>query len=364
MTKAQSQRRPPQRAQGGLSLIEMLVSIAIGLVILAAVGAAYVNSSNLTRQREDRAQVEDPIHTVMQLLRWNLSHAGYVDLMDVAPTNNSRPNQIFVPGNPTTFNMFARAQGTPVGTPLGVLFPGLSPVFGCDGAMNSTPNAIATAAPPTALACGSANTATHSLQVAYQALPTDPTLLNNSLSAPNANRGDGLDCLNQSAVVRAGTTVTVVINRFYVKPNGAGQASDFLCAGSGNSTPQPLVTGIEEFILRYQVSAQATATSTAASGGQRSDQPYMTATQVANLTSNPLGWAGVTAVEVCLIAATNPANGATTAGTTQAQLVRPTCQRKGDGSFANDLARAAGDTRLWKRHVAVVALRNALYATP
>ena len=50
---------PPQR-QRGVTLIEVLVGITIGLIILTAIGTAYVNSSNLIRQRENQSDLNEP----------------------------------------------------------------------------------------------------------------------------------------------------------------------------------------------------------------------------------------------------------------------------------------------------------------
>ena len=80
--------------QTGSSLIEVLIGLAIGLVILTAIGTAYVNSNNLTRQREDQSQLNDPATIVMRTLRQNLTQAGYVDIFDAGPTVEARVEQV------------------------------------------------------------------------------------------------------------------------------------------------------------------------------------------------------------------------------------------------------------------------------
>jgi len=346
--------------QFGSSLIEVLIGLAIGLVILTAIGTAYVNSNNLTRQREDQSQLNDPATIVMRTLRQNLTQAGYVDIFDTVPVGGNARAQaaaLFVPGNDQLANIFVRDPNPAIGAltaPLSLFFPGLTPVFGCDGAMNGTPNAIATSAPPAVQTCGAANATRHTLQIAYQAVPNTPANALNSLVPVNAATGDGLDCLQQAPA--AGT---MVINRFSLPLPAAGAVSQLRCAGSGFNQTQDIAPGVEEFILRYQMSAPGLAVNRLAAGGGQSQ--YLSATQV---TASAQAWAGVTAVEICIVSATPVTSGAAAQGTVNLQTSRPTCQRAANGTFLPNIARAAGDARLWKRFTSVVSVRNAIYATP
>lgn len=351
-------RCTPSHRQTGFSLVEILVSLAIGLVILTAIGTAYINSTNSTRQREDQAELNDPARIVMRLLRQNLTQAGYVDVFDLDATGRTRANGLFQPGNAVNTNVFVRNPGVPGGinTPISTSFAGLTPVFGCDGAMaGNDPQTSLTTGPPAALACGAASPTRHTLQIAYQGVPVNPANPTNSLLPDNPNTGDGRDCLQQA--VPAGAP-PFVINRFSLSPlpTPAGDSSALRCEGSGGADPQPMAAGVEEFVLRYQMAAPGAAG--AAGGGQAA---YINATLV---TASAQGWAGVTAVEVCMVSATPIARGAAASGTAALQLNRPTCVRGADGAFLPDVARTAGDARLWKRFTTVVSLRNAVVATP
>lgn len=344
----------------GFSLIELLVALAIGVVILIAIGSAYVNSTNSLRQREDQAELNDPARIVMRLLRQNLVQAGYVDMFDLDADERARAASLFQPGNAVLNNLFVRIpSAATVTTPLSLLFDGLTPIFGCDGAMSGSPKDIAITAPPATQACGTASTTRHTLQIAYQGVPESTGNPINSLLPANSNTGDGLDCLQQDAP--SGAVRPVVINRFSMSdlPTAAGASSELRCAGSGALSPQALAAGVEEFIIRYQMAAPGVAGSQVAAGS--SQQAYISATLVSASTQ---GWAGVTAVEVCMVSATPVARGAAAPGTAALQPSRPTCQRDADGAFLTDIARTAGDTRLWKRFTSVVSLRNAVIATP
>lgn len=348
-------------SQTGASLIEVLVGLAIGLIILIAIGTAYVNATNTIRQREDQAQLNDPARTAMTLLRQNLMQAGYVDAFDRDAGNQPRAASMFTQTSEAVANLFIRSPAQPLSTPISLFFPGLTPVFGCDGAMNGSPNGIATSAPPAAQACGAASATRHTLQIAYQGAPSALATEVNSLVAVNANTGDGLDCIQQPPP--AGQTL--VINRFSLSPLplAAGTDSQLLCAGSGAAAAQDIAPGVEEFVLRYQMSAPGVTPgpldfAVAAGGGQ---ERYIGAAGVA---ASAQGWAGVTAVEICMVSATPNTRGAAAQGTTALQPTRPTCTRDATGTFNADIARVAGDTRLWKRYTAVVSLRNAVFATP
>lgn len=353
------------RSHSGATLIEILVGLAIGLVILTAIGTAYINSSKSLRQREDQAQLNDPARIIMRLLKQNLTLAGYVDVFDKDQASNTLAGVLFSPNRVERANMYFRdpAVGA-INSPISHIFQGLSPVFGCDGDMNNTPQGITSAAPPLVAACGAANPTRHSLRVAYQGVPITPANPINSLSPANANTGDGLDCLQQapaaSGSAAAGTPDgdSLVINQFFLRMTGG--VSQFACQGSGGAATQDIAPGVEEFVLRYQMAAPGLAANANAAGGIQSR--YFSATDV---TASAEGWAGVTAVEVCIVSATDQVNsGPATEGTVALQPTRPTCQRNAAGAYLANVPRAAGDTRLWKRFTGVVAVRNSVFATP
>ena len=353
----QKNRQLMQRQQG-MTLIEVLIALTIGLVILIAIGTAYLTSANMARQRENQSELNEPAAIVIRMLQRDVANAGYVDIFDFDATNQRQAASLFNPAYPELMNLYQRIPDTaPLQTPLSQFFPGLMPVFGCDGAMNSTPNAITTAGTAT-LACGTTNATKHTLQIAYQAAPSLTANSLRSLPAPNAATGEGRDC-NQQELVPAGSKF--VINRYFVQASSTDGVNELYCAGSGNGTSQPLARGVEEFVLRYQTSqpgvTPAIGSIAPVAGGIQAQ--YLSAAAVA---ASPIGWANVTAVEVCIISAT--ATGAAATGTTTLQTSRPTCERTAAGNFKSDIPRTTGDTRLWKRFTSIISVRNAIYASP
>lgn len=346
--------------QKGLTLVELLISITLGLVILIAIGTAYVNSTNILRQREDQSELVDPARVVIQMLRQNLSQAGYVDVFDVNGAGQSQGAPLFSPTDRALANSYARDTGEvatlgPIVAPFTRSYPGILPLFGCDGDMTSSPNAILAGAPAVAAACGAASATRHTLQVAYQAVAITPANQTNSLGAADVNTGVGLDCLQQPPPAGA----AIVINRFSAPQPAAGAVSQFVCTGSAQVAGADIAAGVEEFVLRYQMSGPGSLANRRSAGGAQSQ--YVSAADVA---ASAAGWPGVTAVEVCLVSATPDTRGAAAQGTLQLQPTRPTCTRDANGQFNADVARGAGDTRLWRRFTTVISVRNAVFVTP
>ena len=320
----------------GISLLELLVSISMGLLILLGIAKVYLNSSQATRQHETQTELNETARLVLRIFRHELSAAGYVDLF--AP---DAAGQLLNPLDPNLQSLYG---GTPSGgqlkTPLALVANNLAPLFGCDGAMASKPYTLATTLPlqPT---CGVNDATRQTLQVAYQA------------AGSNSATGEGYDC-NQQSLTTTGTPY--VINQYFVKESPSDKnIFELYCAGSGNSIAQPLARGIQELVLRYQ-------TSEFAAGGTQSS--YRSAAEVS---ASSLGWAAVTAVEICLVSVTA---GPAPLDMVRLQPDRPTCARdvsanpNGLGNYKPNPLRLAGDLRLWKRFSTVVAIRNSIYASP
>ena len=362
---AVNNRRKPR--QQGFTLIEILVALTIGLVILAAIGAAFVNSTNLGRQRENQTELNEPAKIIMRMLQHEVSMAGYVDIFDLGTGGSPQAGSLFVPGNVGLTNLYTRATETAVlSTPLGQFFPGMSPVFGCDGAMASIPNDLVKATAAVTLSCGAASTIAHSLQLTYQASPAVGANTAVSLLPNSGTTGEGNDCLQQDPPSGAvAPRNKFVVNRYYVATNASDGVNELYCAGSGNKTPQPIARGVEEFVLRYQLAQPGVTPPVGESGiaAGSAQAQYVGAANVSDVAVNPIGWANVTGVEVCMVSAT-AVTGVAATGTAQSQPRRPTCTRTSAGVFDADVARAAGDNRLWKRYTSVISVRNAVFSTP
>ena len=339
--------------QRGAGLIEVLISLTIGLVILAAVGVSYISSSNLMRQYEDQNEVNEPARFALDIMRRHIEMAGYVDLTDGGLVAGGALGFLLNP-NPQTRRLFerrARDDGT-MATPIGLVTNNTAqPLLGCDGRFSD------------AGACGAAPSATeHSLRVAFQMVPgispVAANAVNRSLGTPDNTTGDGFDCTGGKVNTDDGDN-PIITTEFFINASAAGggpAVSQLSCRRAGGN-PQALVPGAEELVFRYQVTPPGVAGEPAGGSAGR----YLTAAQVRTAAINPAGWAGVTAVEICLVMATPVSRGAAALGTAALQPNRPTCN-PADADRLVD--RAADDVRLWKRFTTVANLRNAVYATP
>ena len=257
--KARTLRPRATLRQAGLTLVELMVAMVIGLVVIGAVLATYLGSIGSGRGTTALGQITEDADIALRLLRTHLSMADF-----------SRPYAA------TAGSGFTRIlQGKVMG------------VFGCDGgfATHTKANAPGDATNTDPLTCvGDADAAKDkvpdALAIRYEA--------DTSNAYAPAATGVPTDCLGQALTINlaAGGIPAhyMADNRFIVT---AG--SSLSCAGNGNAfTSQPLVDNVVNLQLRYGVAA-------AAAPGQV--QQYLTASAVT--TAN--AWPQVVSVRACIV---------------------------------------------------------------
>ncbi|HSI49257.1 MAG TPA: PilW family protein [Ideonella sp.] len=238
--------RSLRRGAGGFTLVELMISMVIGLVVMGAVYAAYLASSASTRTSRAVAQMTEDATVAINILRQHIAEGGY-----------SRPVG-------TSGTVMTRAAGADTAKWL----------LGCE-------NGFADATQPiTTLACNAAGVAgTDVLAVAYEAT------LQNSLTTKDAtNTTVPSDCLG-AALTK--TTIAPVYFRsysqFYL------QDSQLYCRGPGSATGQPLVENIQEMHLMYGM------------GGTGADATRVITYKTAKEVSDMGPWSRVLSVRVCLL---------------------------------------------------------------
>jgi type IV pilus assembly protein PilW len=305
MTHRPATRHTRPATQGGFSLVELLVSMVIGLVIVGAVFANYLTNKTGARQTEAMAQVTDDATTAFGILRSQIAMAGY--------------------SQPTSVN----AAGEMVRANLGLA------VLGCEGGFGTGATTAADAATVTCVAAPSAGTNAanpDALMVRYQADMSNTPIVKDS--ATNADSPS--DCQG-SAITAVDATAGVVVadNRFRVDTT----AAELECSGSGDRPQgaQPLVQNIIDMQLSYGVAA-ATAPGVV--------NRYVRANDVA--VAGALGyeanWANVVAVRVCLLVRS-----------TDAILDSPTAYRDCTGTVTTP---GAGDRRIYRAFTSTILLNN------
>jgi type IV pilus assembly protein PilW len=261
-------RRPALFSRAaGFTLIELMVSMVIGLSMIGAMIAVYTNSSHSSKIAQAQVQMTEDGQYALSILAQNIKLAGF------NPSQPGRTTTNAFPGNTTSFA-----------------------VFGCNSDFSDV-----SVADPTLLVCGTGGGG-DAISVSYEA-DTFNTPATRTLPATPT------DCLGQGlplrSIVEAGVSYDYYVaeNRFFVSDGR------LFCAGSGDFTnPQPLVENIETIQITYGVhNPNITATKViggyldAAGIGPASGGTAPTNAAMAALTSTGERWNRVMAVRICVV---------------------------------------------------------------
>lgn len=304
----------------GLSLIELLVSLAIGLIIMVAVISAYLGSSGASRVAEAQVRMNEDAQAALSILVQQLRMAG---------NNPKQPNytqalprnQIY---NATTYIL-----------------------RGCDGTFSNM-NTATTLGTLTCAAGG--GTAADSVAISYEAdrYNTIPTA---GLAATDC-LGQSLPVINGTQDVWNGTTVastpvtyTVADNRFYIGTSAVITAPTLYCKGNGGATAQPMVENIEDLQFSYGTAPASAAADALSVAGYLSAAEVLSNSDLAALADDPTRWAKVLTVRICVVARSEAAVVSDAASARYVQC---------DGTVNT----SPPDLRLRRAYSTIVVLRN------
>lgn len=232
------------RNDRGVTLIELMISIVIGLVVVAAVMVNFVSTGKAGRYQFALGQMNQDAQVALNMLSREVQLAGYA-----SPSNSI--------GNNT------------------------SPLFGCDATKSSTAGAIpfvseTVAAQPTCSASTTSPTVS-ALEVVYEAD------IFNTVPAS----GVPSDCTGGAAPLSG--TIRVTRNRYFVDRAAAGGRPELYCASSG-SAKIPIVENVEDMQIWYGSFTAARESEVAR---------YAKAAAVNAQTSGE--WNNIIAVRICLL---------------------------------------------------------------
>ena len=230
----------------GLSLIEVLVSLVIGLIVVGAVLVSYLGSGQTSRVQAAYAELNENAQIAMTIMNRDLFLAGYAQ-----PTGVSAG---------TTFTRSYSDR----------------PVFGCDKGLVSVGNRNQTA-PWNNTVCSPAGAADHVIEVVYEA-----DLTNTVPTAANVPS----DCIGNTlpATVVGAATYYFAHNRFYLSSSAPGR-SELYCASQQGAAGQPLVDNVEAMKIWYGEANAA---------NPRQIVRYVPASSVAD-------WGRVLSVRICML---------------------------------------------------------------
>lgn len=200
--KRPGRQRTWSKLQQGFSLIELLISMVVGMVIVGAVFAAYLSTGTSSRNSRALAQMTEDVSLAMNILRSHIAMAGY--------------------SSPTGIN----ADGTFIKNYAGMAVKGCSSNFADAGAAID------------ALACSGEGA--DSIAVAFEA---------DARNSMVSDAGLPLDCLGNALTVQPGDFY-VSYSRFYVDNEGK-----LLCRGPGNDAAAALVENIVDMQVSYGVAS-------------------------------------------------------------------------------------------------------------
>lgn len=275
MTYATDRNTTRGHFQQGLSLVELLVSLAISIVIALAAASAYLGTRSTATAMANISTINETGKLALDMIGRDLQMAGYYPAIIASSSTNTNMMGTF--SNTKNAAYAAYNQG----------------LFGCDGGQFN----------PTTGACPAvvAN-APDSIVINYFAqVELDATTF-----------GSGFDCLRQPVSNDTSNVAgkpQYVSNRFGLVDTSytAAGASpiartvntkSLACNGNGKNPEdtvyQPIFEGIEDLVFRYGANAGA---------GSQSPETYYTAAEVSALptVNGTNGWQRVTSVHVCVL---------------------------------------------------------------
>lgn len=318
----------------GFSLIELMVSLTIGLIIMVAAISAYIGSSGANRMSEAQSRMYEDAQAALNLLSQQLRMAG------TNPVQAGRASGTF-PSNPVYLATYVGGSVSVRPTAF-TLTPGAASAYAIRGC-NATFSNITSATTLDALTCaGGTATVPDSIAVSYEA---------DGYNTAATSAGLPTDCVGSSlpfvtaTFTASGTTANYAVadNRFYIDNSSAG-VPNLYCKGISSST-QPIVENIEDMQFDYGAVSTLNTNTTATVAGYLSAEQVVNETSMAALGNLSNQWGKVITVRICVVARsekpvlTDTASGAYT---------------KCDGSTDSGQT----DLRLRRAYITTVVLRN------
>jgi len=321
-------RLKPSSLQRGTTIVEIMVTLAIGLFITLAVAVAYVASRTTATAVDSQSRMNEAGKQALDFLAREVQMAGFY------------PASVTDPVQPSLRGRYSNIKGQPA-------YQG--GIFGCDNAPFL----------PSAGGCGAVVAGAPDSLVVNYFVPTSPR------DVGVANASVGRDCLNQplatdpdNAARAAAGLPLLLSNRFTATASGYDSAVGAVnvrvdtlalaCNGNGVALPTDnyaqLYEGVAQLVFRYAVHDF--------SSGE-TPQRFFTATEVSAMPvmQERNGWQRVSGVSICVL---------------MRSLVpsRTASQGAGGATYTdcsgNAVSPGANDRFFYQRFARVVAVRNQL----
>ena len=254
--------------QRGRTLLELMISISIGLVVIGAVFVVYLGTTASSRQSSANNRISEDAAIAMAILGNNLRMAGY-----------SPPRALFSPGSALVDGVKAVVPDRHYVGPA---------IRGCDFGFSSAAN------------------------VAFDLITCNPSSSPGPAAFVVRYEGDSFntipisgnpsDCLTNGITANTvstydATSYKLVESRFSVDTSASNGTPELYCAGSGGAAPftrQPLMQFVENMAISYGIAEDNL-------GGNV--VRYVSQTQLDAITPGTTDslWARVVSVKLCLV---------------------------------------------------------------
>jgi type IV pilus assembly protein PilW len=324
----------PGRSQG-LTLIELMISLALGMLVILSVGYAYIGSRTTFRQQDALGRMQENARFVFETLSNDIRMVGYAgslcglldtDVVNALPSPTNWDKDIFstLPQNGIPLRGYEDAATTAPDVS-GTVYAGTSSdalsVLHADSTREYVVNAAA--------AAGAAISFSGTAPANGNVVVTD---CGNAKPRQAFALASNVNALT-TPIAAQSRIMPLIANLYFVKANGDGTPSIY--RKSGAAIPQELVEGVEDMQITYGID-----TSPACATNDGGADQYVTAKDIEDNTvalacTTAERWKKVLAVRVTL-SMRSVEDGITTA-------VQP-----------------AGDRRLRKTFTTTIAARNRL----
>jgi type IV pilus assembly protein PilW len=317
-------------------LIELMVSLTIGLVIALAAMSAYLGAASSSKMADAQARMNEDAQAALNILAQQIRMAG-ANPVQANRADVFQHNPVFDPtyvgGTVTSYGNGTTSFTVSAG-------PSAFAIRGCDGTFSGL---TTTTSLDSLSNCGT-SALPDSIAVSYEAdkyntIPTSTNLptdcVGNSVPAVTATFPTGTSTPTTASF-------TVADNRFYIA--SVSGVPSLYCKGNGGST-QPLVENVEDIQFMYgTVSTTATST-TATVAGYLDAAGVIALAPTANTVGYSTAWGKVLSVRICVVVRSE----------------NPVVPNAASGQYYkcdNSLDTSKTDLRLRRAYSTTVGLRN------
>lgn len=247
----------------GISLVEIMVSLAIGLVVVGAVLLQYLGTGKSSQVQSAGSQMAEDAQIVLSTLTREIQLAGYSQPIGFTAVTSTQPL--------ATFSRTLAAAS--------------APIYGCTGTM-TTPSGMR------ANGCSLAGNS-DAFEVNYEADASNSVLTSGGV--PTNCVGNAITATSTGVGTGTATISTYFSsNIYFITRTAAVGAPELHCQGvSGNA--QPLVENVERMTLLF---GQGDLTAAPTPSAPMRPLRYLTADQVGTSFG---GWDRVVSVRICVL---------------------------------------------------------------